>query len=83
VGRHWPRTRTGFWYIAVVDATPDARTFNEFMWTGEPQEIDEDWVMDIISRTEGAAFLTRILKPQPIAAVKRPDGTWVIPSPES
>jgi len=66
-----------------VDATPDARTFNEFMWTGEPQEIDEDWVMDIISRTEGAAFLTRILKPQPIAAVKRPDGTWVIPSPES
>ena len=72
-----------FWYIAVVDATPDARTYNEFIWTGEPQEIDEDWVMDILSRTEGAALLTRIQRPQPIAPVKRPDGTWVIPSTES
>ena len=26
-----------FWHIAVVDATPDARTFNEFVWTGSLQ----------------------------------------------
>jgi hypothetical protein len=71
-----------FWYIAVVDATPDARTFNEFMWTGEPQEIDEDWVMDIISRTEGSSFLPRMRDPVPIAAVQRAHGTWVIPRPE-
>ena len=51
-------------------------------WTGSLQEIDEDWVMDILSHTEGATFLTRIRRPEPIAAVKHPDGT-VIPSPES
>jgi hypothetical protein len=71
-----------FWDIAVVDATPDARTFNEFPWRGDFQDIDEDWATEILSQTEGASFISRT-DSKPIAAVKRPDGTWVITRSEN
>ena len=57
-----------FWYIAVVDATPDARTLNEFMWTGEPQEIDRtgSWTSSVGRRARlsspGSSGLSQSLR---------------------
>ena len=61
---------------------PRRRTFNEFVWMAASRELDEDWVWRSSVGRRARLFLTRILGPEPIVAVERPDGTWVIPSPE-
>lgn len=82
LGRAYDRLAQRVGQIAAVDATPDARTFNEYTWAGDLQDIDEDWAMEILRQTQGASFISRMRDPKPIAAVKRADGTWVIPMSE-
>jgi hypothetical protein len=66
------------WFITVVDATPGARTLNEFKWTGDIWDVDEEYAINVILHAQ-PGLADRLDYGEAGAPIRRPDGTWALP----
>jgi hypothetical protein len=68
----------GVWFITVIDNTPGARTFNEFAWTGDIWDVDEEYAIQVILHRQ-PDLAGQLTYDQAFTPVRRPDGTWGTP----